>query len=708
MVTIGPLNKTQPATQFWMDAYASSSNSSGTNVHIVLRAYNGPGGTTGSQYNGSGEHVGTIDGVGGAVVRASTPFLPGGYQNGQLRWEHHGDIFVGHAGAIDVTVRMRTTYGNVNESHTATLSLAAVASVPPAPTQHQPSNITPTSMRVTFSGNGDGGRPIIGWELWRATDPNFTQNVVSITSSGTSDVGGLTPGTTYYWKSRGRNELGLGPFSNTVSQATLPAVAPGVTITPSLSGTSATITLTPPGGATGVTKYRVERRIGSGAVTAVEQANSPIVIPGLSPGQTYQWRASAFFGTYQSPMSDWTPVQQPNPNTNPGDYFDGNSAPRTDITFAWLGTANLSASQALGVPVRGWYGPNGPVQRVTGGRSGGFYGRYTFLADQSGPGGASSNISPDVGVFVPVEENATYVASVYVRPSRTQRLVMDILWWDEVDVFVGLSTGAPIVVDDTTGWTRVWVSDRAPLGAAKMSFRLYDTAGDDWSAWLSGDTLDIDDAMVSLATLFPYFSGDTPDSTEFDYEWLGLPNESVSARNELPAQFVDLLADPDCPPLPQPPTLPSIPNECIDETGTWRRYLLTIPATEVRLWSSTLPTLLLRTGSQAERQVRIRYYANPDGLAPEEVIEDGWESEQILTYIPPLTEIRLDGVTQRVTAAVGGNAPVSGNRLLYGTGGVPATWPELRCGIGYALTLDVPLDAPAGNLETRILVTQRM
>jgi hypothetical protein len=57
---------------------------------------------------------------------------------------------------------------------------------------------------------------------------------------------------------------------------------------------------------------------------------------------------------------------------------------------------------------------------------------------------------------------------------------------------------------------------------------------------------------------------------------------------------------------------------------------------------------------------------------------------------------------------VGGGDPISANRLLYGTGGVPATWPNLRCGIGYVITMDVPLDAPAGNLDARVVVTQRM
>jgi len=127
----------------------------------------------------------------------------------------------------------------------------------------------------------------------------------------------------------------------------------------------------------------------------------------------------------------------------------------------------------------------------------------------------------------------------------------------------------------------------------------------------------------------------------------------------------------------------------------------------VRIWSSTLPTLELQTGHDAERQVRVRYYPNPDGLPAELVPLDSWEAEQILTYIPPHTVITLDGVTERVWAEVNGGEAIDADRLLYGTGGVPATWPELRCGIGYLVTLDVPMEAPSGNLQTRVLLTQR-
>lgn len=588
---------------------------------------------------------------------------------------------------------------------------SGTATVPPPPAPIGVDQITPTAMRYRFSSQGDGGSGIIRWEYQYSTTSNFSSgNSAVITGTGTENVSGLTPNTTYYFRSRGVNAVGNGGWSSVISGTTLPATAPGISLTPSLSGQSMSVALTPPGGATGVTKYRVEYRIGTGAATAVENASSPVVVGGLTPGQVYQWRASAFFGTYESPYTDWTPMAQPNPNTQPGDYFDGATAPRGDVTFAWTGAANNSTSVANGVAVTAWSPAvsgnlQARVQRVTGGRSGAYSARAIVLRTGTslalGPIGFTNAAVVAVG--------GRYFGSIYVRPSRPQRLAARAYLFDALGNAVSQVVGTPQDVTDTAGWTRLTVDiGTIPTPIAKVSIMAVDVTGGIHSPWLSGEWLDADDAMVSLASLFPYFDGDTPDTASYDYQWLGAANASVSARYELDPVETDPLADPDCPPAPRPPSLPTIPADCIEEVGTWRRYMLQIPSSEVRLWSSTLPTLVLTTGGAAERQVRIRYYPNPDGLAPEMVTEDGWDAELILTYIPPNTEIVMDGVTQLVTASVAGAAPVNANRLLYGTGGVPATWPELRCGIGYVVTLDVPLEAPAGNLDARLIVTQRM
>lgn len=95
-------------------------------------------------------------------------------------------------------------------------------SVPPAPTPLEFQNITATAMRARFSGNGNGGAPLLRWESQYSTSPTFASgNSGLIVSGGTVDQDGLTPGTTYYWRHRGVNTLGNGAWSAVTSATTL-------------------------------------------------------------------------------------------------------------------------------------------------------------------------------------------------------------------------------------------------------------------------------------------------------------------------------------------------------------------------------------------------------------------------------------------------------------------------------------------------------
>lgn len=96
----------------------------------------------------------------------------------------------------------------------------ARATVPPSPTPVIFDLITPTSMRCRFSSRGDGGSTVVEWQLQRATNSAMTQSVVTVTSSGTTTVTGLTPATTYYYRARGRNAKGWGAWSAVRSQST--------------------------------------------------------------------------------------------------------------------------------------------------------------------------------------------------------------------------------------------------------------------------------------------------------------------------------------------------------------------------------------------------------------------------------------------------------------------------------------------------------
>lgn len=626
----------------------------------------------------------------------------GSYDTGAVWHDGNGNVFF--------TSRIQMNIGQFGNADTGDVGMWGdrLGAAPGAPGQPSASNLTPTSLTLSWTA-APRGRADIDAYLWQIdNDANFSSPVMSVQigntlSDNTADNGTLSPGNIYYARVAAHNGDGWGPYSSTLQFTTLPATPPGMVVTPGVAGTTASVALTPPGGTTGLTKYTVEYRLLGGGSSSIE-GMSPLVANNLLPGETYEWRGSAWFGAYQSPWTDWAQVVQPQPNTNPGSYFDGSTAPRDDLTFEWIGTANNSQSRAMGLTALGWNAGDLPVQRVTGGRSGTYGGRVTFVRDWFEGDGARV-ICDDP---VPVEEGAVYVASLYMRPVRPQRMVLAMSWNGSPPPGEEEVVGPPVIVEDTVGWTRLSVSGRAPAGATGVKWVLYDVDGDGHSMWLSGESFEVDDAMISLASLFPFFSGDTPDTAEFNYEWEGAANASVSARNELSPTSVDLLADPDCPAPPTPPTVPTVPADCIEEIGTWRRYTMQLGETAVRKWTASLPTLVLMTGDTAERQVRIRYYPNPDNLAPELLDMATWEAEQILTYIPPDSVVTLDGVTQLVWAEVAGSDPIPADKLLYGTGGLPAIWPVLSCGSGYVVTLDVPLDAPAGNLSTEIFITQRM
>lgn len=597
---------------------------------------------------------------------------------------------------------------------------------------------TTTSFGVSYSRGADNGSPIDKDQVQWSTDPGFGTIVWDDTPpngnpSGYSDpVGGtppvvLAPGTQHWVRARSHNAIGWSAWSAVATGTTIPATPPGITITPLISGLGANATMSPPGGVTGVTEYNVQYRpvLGGATVDRTTTGTVVAVTSGLTPGVAYEWRANAEIGGYTSPWTDWYAVTQPSPNTHAGDFFSGATADTADTNFEWAGDAQNSISLALLNVITGWMtfnqgnddsGGTGVVGQVAASLVGGFRGdrlaKVIFHSDTDSEGFIAGVGFAGAGV---VEPGAFYVGSLHVRvPDRDQRMQGGVAWYNASEAIIDIEWGEESVLTaSATTFSRVTASGIAPAGAVRGAPVVRDVSGTDWAAWQGGDSFYMDGAMLTLNLLFPYFDGSYADSiydtNEYDYQWLGAPNASQSVRYNIDTTGMnDPLADPDCTPLPAPPMPPVIPSECIEEVGVWRRYIVQVPAGEVRQWAATLPTLLLTTGSVAERQVRIRYFPNEEGVPPESVDTTTWVAEQILTYIPPRTVITLDGVTQRVRAEVNGAASISANHLLYGTNGTPASWPELRCGVGYIVTLDVPTDAPSGNLEAQLLLTQRV
>lgn len=600
--------------------------------------------------------------------------------------------------------------------------------IPPPPTMYlespNPDQITPTTQRIRFWSQGNGGSPITSWGVQAALNEAFTLSPTDVFgSTGTTTFSGLPPDTDIWYRARGQNAIGVGSWSTPRMGRTLPLLAPALAVTPSLDGTSVTATIAAPPQST-PSRYEVEFRPVGGATTAFSTTVPSFARSGLTPGGSYEWRSRAIVGTYigdrGGAWSDWALVAQPNPNTNPGDYFDGSTADTPDIDFVWTGTVNNSTSRATGKLATGWrtfaqgVGASGiPTTagsqvRVTGGRSGVFASRVTFWVDATAAGYRGGTAVAQPGLF-DVAAGGEYWGSIYVQPSRSQRMAADVQFYDAAFAPVGAPVvGAAQVVPSTGLMTRLAVQATAPAGAEWMSVGWRDVAGAGHSLWLGGESVLQDDAMGGIGELIDWFSGDTANTADFAYAWLGAANASESVRTTLNPQDSDPLADPDCPPIPRAPQPPVIDNSCIVESGTWRRYWAIIPESEVYDWLAVVPTLTLTTGGAEERQVRIRYYSNPLGLAPANAGALPIESEQIVSYMPRDTVMTLDGVSESVWASVNGSADIAAEDKLYGSNGGPATWPTLACGASYLISFDVPLDAPVGNLNIGVALTTRV
>lgn len=604
-------------------------------------------------------------------------------------------------------------FGTAEKSGSFTAdALVTVPGPPPAP-QFTGATASALSFNI-FQPANNGGSPVLDYTMAVYLPVSMGGSLVETWVSGATaqtSPSTLSPNITYRVQYRARNAVGLGSWSPLVDMTTLPATAPGMQVTPSFSGGSATVTLSAPGGAGGVTLYDVERRVqGSGTVVAATTPTNTYEALGLTPGVIYEWRARAHFGSYLSPWTSWLAVQQPSPSTSPGAFFDGNSPSNEDVDYSWVGTTNLSRSIATGVEplgwgVQNWAGGNGIIQRVLGGQSQQYAARVMIIEDTTGDGVRAGQINA-APFRTDVLEGSTYTGSMYVQPSRSQRMAARLYYLDDTGAVLTSFTGTAEVVSPD-GWTRLTATGQSPADAVYAVVQVLDVSGTGWSAWLSGESFLMDSAMISF-NVVPYFDGATPDAGTYAYSWEGDPNESVSRRTTVPVEQDDPLLDPDCEPLPEPPRPPVILDDCIEDVVLWRRYWSTIPAEEVADWLEEVPSFDITTGSLPARQVRIRVYPNPFSLPASEIDTSAYCAEAIISYIPPETTLTLNGVSQRTFASVQGAEPIAADHLLYGPDGSPPTaWPILSCGVQYLVSFDVSADAPAGNITTGISLTRR-
>lgn len=593
----------------------------------------------------------------------------------------------------------------IGQAYTA--EWVTIANVPDPPSGIGLDQATITSLRYRFSGNSANGSAIIEWQAQIASDPNFTQNVQTVSSGGATVFQNLLAGTTWYARSRGRNGVGWGGWSGTSTGATLPAGPPGLTVVPGGDGTFANIQIAPPGNSSGVNSFRLEWRPQGGASTTVE-VGPAYILRGLTPGATYEYRALARYPSQDSPWSSWLAIKQTLPVADPTAYFDGSMIGAGSRLFFWEGTPHASRSLAKTRTVQAWglsaSSGAATLSQAAGGFAGSYSARAVVTTSMTEAGLSLGLVAP--GGRAAVLGDAPYVASIYARPSRSQRLQAVVYWYNNAGTQVGQGNGGEVVVD-AGAFVRLTVSSTTPANAAWGIVRVVDVTGTGWSAWQAGEYIDADAAMISLRTIVDYFDGNTPDTPEFSYVWDGNADASPTIRELRPAATFTLL-DPDCAAIPSAPRPPQIVNDCITIIGQWRRFWGVIPASEVSEWMDVLPTMTLQSAGYDSSQVRIRFYRNPEALVPEQFDASIWDSELILSYMPANATVVLDAISQSATADVAGRTGVDAGHLLYGTRGGVVSWPVLSCGDAYLVSWDIPLSLPTGNLSLALELTQRM
>lgn len=168
----------------------------------------------------------------------------------------------------------------------------------------------------------------------------------------------------------------------------------------------------------------------------------------------------------------------------------------------------------------------------------------------------------------------------------------------------------------------------------------------------------------------------------------------------------NLIRDPDCPTIPNPPRPPSIVEASCGGPEPTLSYVVRVAERLVPVWYDSVPVLTLRTGHNAAREVRVRMFPRPLPQAlPEDLDLCSACMSFIVTYIPQNATLTLDGMIQRAVLERSGDRRDMVNHLLRGIDDAVFDWPALTCGMGYYAVIDT---VPGALVEVGMsLVTRK-
>lgn len=158
--------------------------------------------------------------------------------------------------------------------------------------------------------------------------------------------------------------------------------------------------------------------------------------------------------------------------------------------------------------------------------------------------------------------------------------------------------------------------------------------------------------------------------------------EDCSQELSVHSRFIN---DPYFTAISAPPQPPVIKPPNILKITSWRRRTVAIPTSATARWGRAVPVVQVVVGDNDLQQVRLRFYkrtANLQGC--------DYEAEYLISYLPVNSVLTLDAITKEARVRLpGSEEEVPGEHLLYGSDGLPFTWPTLACRDAYTMTIDM-------------------
>jgi hypothetical protein len=304
-----------------------------------------------------------------------------------------------------------------------------------------------------------------------------------------------------------------------------------------------------------------------------------------------------------------------------------------------------------------------------------------------------------------VKPGALYSGSVWVTANRAGAPVrLRLVWSDSSYYDIGASW---VVVTPTTPivagvWQRLaFTGVLAPPGAVFAVVHV-ELVNSNVSTTVSLDGLCLFESLDNT-----YWDGNTPDDLTFHYDYTNRAVRLDSYRIRRPLTSTQFLVDPSQPVLPAPPTPPAITNSGLTTQYSWRRYFIPIEAGEIATWADTLPTVLINTLQTAVRNVRVRFFPNPFGYAPDDIDPLSFCGGYLVSYLVQDAQLQINGMAEAAFANVGGLGYDPADFLLYGTDGSPVTWPTLSCEIPYMMVIDVQPTASLTDFQFGLNLNRR-